>query len=226
MSAVGALGAFLTSLGGSKNERRKEEWLDAKEKEREAREEERAKRKEDREQQLEARRVAKTTVRKTGDAYREEAVNSFGDVIKVQDANPLDIEKINMDQQKDKVTIEQVLANTESARANAAQTRAETQYLPEKFGLERRLTEAQIANYNEPNHVETTTQDSKAKEEAILDQARSMIGKRVKVKVGADQPNAGSYAVKIATAEYVAEWLRQKGYAKLADQILKADDDE
>jgi hypothetical protein len=54
------------------------------------------------------------------------------------------------------------LANTDAAKANAEQNRAETAYLPTKHSLEQQLISAQVRNYDEPNRAASVEERFKA----------------------------------------------------------------
>lgn len=218
---LAAIGDGVAVLGVERDNRRKEKLAQKLKLEEEARAEQRQIAREKRAEELEGRKVVEKDVILTDSgAYVEVGRNPYGAEVMRRDANPLTVQKINNDLNKDKVTIEQIVANTDAARANAEQNRAETRYMPERYSLQSRLTEAQIRNYDEPNRA---NREGKVDEDdAVLSQARSMIGKRIKVK----DAETGEYVVKIATPAFVAEWLRQKGRRKLADEIYKEEDEE
>lgn len=142
--ALAGLGAGLTSLGQSKETRRKEELAAKLEEEREARAEKRQLAAEQRADRREAARVAKTRNIQRDGQILEQHINSSGDVIREEAADPLAIESINMGRKKEQVSIDSIIANTDAARANAEQNRAETAYLPKKYALDAALTSSSI----------------------------------------------------------------------------------
>jgi hypothetical protein len=200
----------------TKRENKKAELMERLKREEEERAEQRQIRREGREQKLaEAKVTATELMPGEGGAMFEVDKNAFGAEIGRRPANPLKVEEYTRSKEKEKVTLDQIIANTDSARANAEQTRAETAYAPTRQGLERRLTEAQIENYREPNsraggRSEREEDPIKAQETSVLLQARSMIGKKK-----ADGT--------VVTVEDVIKRLRDRGFGNIAKKLLSDD---
>jgi len=143
--ALSGIGAGLTSLGQSKETRRKEELAKQLELDREKRANERQLAAEKREEQRRAK-VVKEHRRKfvEGVMYVED-INENGDAVRpARLADQSEIEEYQLDQKKNKLGIDALVSQIGATDANAAQTRAETAYLPNKYSLDAELTRSNI----------------------------------------------------------------------------------
>lgn len=222
--AAGALGAFLTTLGKGKEDRRKEDLMIKLEKEREDQAETRAIAREDRAEGRSLKQVKATKLEfgEDGKAFNV-SYNANGDVLKKEPASADDIQSHNISQQKEKLGLTSLETDIAYKGALTDETRSRTADAPLDRQLKRQNLESMISARADANDIRRQSAEDKKNgkgkddgDNAILDQARAMIGKRIKVKDG----KTGEHVVKIATPEFVAEWLRQKGQPKLAKEIF------
>lgn len=155
----------------------------------------------------------------TGDngTYIQRRRNSYGDVVSERPMDKHEIESFRNSQTKEKLSLESLVSDIGYKNSLGAQARATADNAPLDRELKRRLTEAQIRNYDEPNRSESS--DTKSADRALLEEARSKIGKWAMVT----DATTGKKVKKRITAEFAAEWLRQKGYEDLAGELYKFD---
>lgn len=147
--ALGGLGAGLSTLGQGMEVKRKEALAEKLKLADEGRAEERDKRREQRAHDEEAKRVKDKVISPTANgAYKELGVNSYGGTVYEKDANQLEVDSILRSAEKERAGIDQTLSQTDVNKSVVEQNRAETKWLPEKYSLDRNLTESQIAENN------------------------------------------------------------------------------
>lgn len=142
MSALGALGAALTTIGGIRQDKRKEALLERLEKEKEERAEQRQV---NREQRDEQRERAKPTgdgeiVTKDDGSLIMRLRNSYGDVVKERPLDKTEVEAYQRGVQKEKISLESLVADVgyKGALTNESNSRVED------APLERELKRSQI----------------------------------------------------------------------------------
>lgn len=225
MSGMGALGAFLTTYAGVKDDRRKEDLAAKLQKERDDRQDQYD---QNREARAEKRDRAKpsgapTFLANQDGSYTKIYKNSFGDEIKREAATPDEVEDVNMTKQERHAKLEDALMDPKYKQSLIDKTNSDIGDAPLDRQLKREnlesLIQSRADNTTDRRNAEEDRRKGKVTDEdaATLAQARSMIGKRIQVKDG----TTGKHVTKIATPEFVAEWLRQKGRPKLADEIFK-----
>ncbi len=163
---LNGIGAGMSKLGELKDERRKEKLAQALEEKRNQDAENREIRREQRREVLEAKTVRSTRLKPVeGGMFMVEELNSFGELAKPpRPATPEEIAQHNREEKKGDLSITALETNIEADRANIRRANAETDYIPEKRSLERRYTEAQIRNLDEPNSTRKPTLEERALE--------------------------------------------------------------
>ena len=212
---LGGLGAGMSKLGEVKDERRKEKLAQQLEEKRNQDAENREIRREERRDILERKTVRSIRMKPVeGGMYMVEELNSYNELAKPpRPATPDEVAQHNREEKKGDLSITALETNIEADRANIRRANAETDYIPEKRGLERRLTEAQIRNLDEPNRadpadkVPTPQQESMERGLELLSMARASIG-----KLGKDGKT-------VNTPTSVAKELAAMGYPELAKRI-------
>lgn len=155
MSAVGALGAFLTTLGRGKDDRRKEALAERLQKEAEERREQYDKNKEDRTYQRDLKKVAGPPkfIKGENGAVEKVYYNSEGSVIKREAAAPSEVEEYQMGVNKDKLGLSSLEADIGYKGALTDEARARAADAPLDRALKRENLESMITSRRETTDI-------------------------------------------------------------------------
>jgi hypothetical protein len=144
--AAGALGAFFSSLGASKNEKRKEALMERLQKEAEERADQRDQNREDRALKREQRKVAGNPkfVMKDGGSAENVFYNMEGTEIKREAASQNEIEDYKMTQQERKAKLEDALLGPQYKQSLIDVNKANAADIPARRAAERAESQSRI----------------------------------------------------------------------------------
>lgn len=154
MSAAGALGAFLTTLGKGKEDKRKEDLMIKLEKEKEDTAEQRAIAREDRASARSLKEVKNTKLEfgEDGKAFNV-YYNSNGDVLKKDPASQADVDSFNMGRQKEKLGLTSLETDIAYKGALTDETRGRAADAPLDRQLKRQNLESMIQARADANDI-------------------------------------------------------------------------